>query len=132
MKTRKLSELRPGERFTFDASARAPDEPALLYEVIENNGDRSAVRCVDTNLPYPPIETVAGDTPVEHDTAFRKGQTVTTPQGRGIVIYVRMAGPDYTEPEAVSVLLDNRSNRPNYAGTIFPAEHVHPYPGVIR
>lgn len=43
---------------------------------------------------------------------------------KGIVAYVRMAPPDYSQPEAVSVILETKQNMPGYSGTIFPADRV--------
>jgi hypothetical protein len=55
---------------------------------------------------------------------LREGAEVTTPRGRGIVLYVRMAPPDYTQIAAVSVYLEREEHRPDYAGTIFSVEQV--------
>ncbi len=57
---------------------------------------------------------------------FNQGQKVNTPKGTGIVVYIRMAPPDWNNPKAVSVFLDARRNDYNYSGTIFPAEQVKP------
>lgn len=53
-----------------------------------------------------------------------RGTHVQTIYGRGLVAYVRMAGPDYREPAAYSVVLDHKANRPGYTGTVIPAAHV--------
>jgi hypothetical protein len=45
----------------------------------------------------------------------------------GKVAYQRMAGPDYSRPKSVSVILDSLREYLNYSGTIFPAEQVFPY-----
>lgn len=60
---------------------------------------------------------------------IRQGQLVATPRGPGKVAYVRMAPPDYTEPAAVSVVLDARSEDGRYAGTIMDAALVTPIGG---
>ena len=59
---------------------------------------------------------------------LRHGDRVLTPYGRGTVAYVRMAAPDYREPEAVSVILDAKRGQLGYAGTIVPAASVSPEP----
>lgn len=53
-----------------------------------------------------------------------RGTRVITPQGTGVVAYVRMAGPSYITPEAVSVVLDSKRNFPSYCGTVFAAKDV--------
>lgn len=55
------------------------------------------------------------------EAAMKDGNMV-----KGIVAYVRMAPPDYTEPEAVSVVLETKQNMPGYSGTIFPANKIKP------
>lgn len=55
---------------------------------------------------------------------FMQGDRVTTKLGPGSVAYVRMAPPTYSQPEAVSVVLDDRKRRPGYTGTIFAAAEV--------
>ncbi len=62
---------------------------------------------------------------------FTKGQSVvaTFKDGRketGRVVYQRMAGPTYSEAEAVSVFLDSQRNRVGYCGTMFFAADVVP------
>jgi hypothetical protein len=57
---------------------------------------------------------------------FSQGQRVTTPLGLGTVAYQRLAGPDYTAAEAVSVVLDDRRERYGYTGTLFAAYKVTP------
>jgi hypothetical protein len=42
----------------------------------------------------------------------------------GLVNYIRNAPPDFSKPEAVSVILKNKQFMPGYNGTIFPAEKV--------
>lgn len=54
-------------------------------------------------------------------TPLTHGDYVTTPSGTGRVVYVRMAPPGYTDPEAVSVLLDQYRLRVEYRGTVFLA-----------
>ena len=44
----------------------------------------------------------------------------------GSINYVRMAPPDYREPEVYSVFLDSQVLRPGYAGTVFLATEVLP------
>lgn len=60
---------------------------------------------------------------------MKKGQKVMTPQGVGTVNYVRMAPPDFTVPEAVSVFLEKHDSRINYSGTIFKFDDVSPVIG---
>lgn len=55
---------------------------------------------------------------------FRRGQRVKTPLGYGMVNYQRMRPPEYSEAEAVSVILDAKQNRPGYSGTIFSVKDV--------
>lgn len=55
---------------------------------------------------------------------YHRGDRVTTPQGPGTVAYQRMAPPDYSAAEAVSVVLDSQRGRAGYAGTIFAAGDV--------
>jgi len=43
---------------------------------------------------------------------------------KGIVVYVRMGPPDYTKPEAVSVVLETKQSMPGYSGTIMPVNKV--------
>lgn len=56
---------------------------------------------------------------------FKMNDLVMTPQGEGIVMYVRMAPPDYSRPQAYSVSFAPGSHR----GTIFLAEQVEAIPG---
>lgn len=42
----------------------------------------------------------------------------------GLVNYIRNAPPDFSKPEAVSVILKNKQFMPGYSGTIFPVEKV--------
>lgn len=44
----------------------------------------------------------------------------------GTVNYQRMKAPDYSEAEAVSVIMDTQKETPGYSGSIFAAEQVHP------
>jgi len=46
----------------------------------------------------------------------------------GIVNYRRMAAPDYRDPVAYSILLDEKANVPGYAGTMIKSEHVRSVP----
>lgn len=55
---------------------------------------------------------------------MKHGDYVETPNGSGRVVFVRMAPPTYTEPEAVSVLLDAYKHRADYVGTTFLAAAV--------
>ena len=62
---------------------------------------------------------------------YKKGQSVivTFEDGRqetGRVVYQRMAPPNYSTPEAVSVFLDSRREVYGYAGTMFLAKNVKP------
>lgn len=52
------------------------------------------------------------------------GQPVNTPDGPGTVGFVRMAPPNYSQPEAVSVILNSKRNNPNYKGTMYSANVV--------
>jgi hypothetical protein len=58
---------------------------------------------------------------------LRQGDRVLTPGGRATVAYVRMAAPDYCEPEAVSVVLDRHRSQ-GYIGTIYLAAQVEHLP----
>lgn len=62
---------------------------------------------------------------------YHKGQSVivTFDDGHeetGRLVYQRMAPPDYSKPEAISVFLDSQRERSGYVGTIFPANQVRP------
>ena len=57
---------------------------------------------------------------------FTQGQRVRTPGGLGNVAYERLAAPDYTAAEAVSVVLDSERTRAGYVGTIYRAEAIEP------
>lgn len=63
----------------------------------------------------------------EQSREFRQGDRVLTPGGRATVAYVRMAAPDYREPEAVSVVLDLHRGQ-GYVGTIYHASKVEHLP----
>lgn len=54
------------------------------------------------------------------------GIRVTTPQGSGVVKYVRMKPPTYSMPVAVSVALDSRKEDWKYSGTMFAAKEIKP------
>ena len=61
---------------------------------------------------------------------LRRGAIVECSMGngelvKGIVAYVRMGPPDYTKPEAVSVVLETKQNCPGYSGTMLPVRKVH-------
>jgi hypothetical protein len=64
--------------------------------------------------------------------AFSKGDRVrvqasdSAPEQLGTVAFVRMAAPDYSSAEAVSVILDAHRERPGYSGSMFPAAQVTP------
>lgn len=62
--------------------------------------------------------------------SWDRGTEVNTPDGKGRIGYVRRAPPNYTEAEAVSVVLDKYRNNPTYTGTIYPACQV--YTGPIK
>jgi len=51
---------------------------------------------------------------------------VLTPQGEGVIVFVRNGPPDYNTPEAVSVILDSKRNAIGYSGTMFLAKEVKP------
>lgn len=55
---------------------------------------------------------------------MRAGDRVLTPSGPGTIAYIRMAPPDYTRAEAVSVVLDAKRNTAGYGGSIFAADQV--------
>lgn len=55
---------------------------------------------------------------------FSKDDLVITPDGVGRVAYVRMAPEEYRHIEAISVILESRSNDPNYSGTLYPEYNV--------
>ena len=59
-----------------------------------------------------------------------KGTYVKTPLGFGTVAFQRMRGPDYREPEAVSVILEARASIEGYRGTMFRAQDVVVFPRV--
>jgi hypothetical protein len=54
---------------------------------------------------------------------FEYHDRVKTPLGEGSVFFVRMSHPDYSRPEAYSVILDS-TGKP----TIFPADQVEDVP----
>lgn len=56
--------------------------------------------------------------------AFQKGDKVLANGKPGVVAYVRLAPPDYSEPCAISVILDEKWNSLGYCGTIFSPEQV--------
>lgn len=63
------------------------------------------------------------------NTPLRRGAVVECTMGngdlvKGIVAYVRMGPPDYTKPEAVSVVLETKQCMPGYSGTVFAADKV--------
>ena len=55
---------------------------------------------------------------------MRSGDRVDTPYGAGTVAYVRMAWPEFTVVEAVSVVLDEKVGKPGYVGTIVSPDDV--------
>lgn len=59
---------------------------------------------------------------------IKRGVAVRTPQGAGVVAYVRMAPPSYATVAAASVILDSKLGTPGYSGTVFPAEEIKPCP----
>jgi len=63
------------------------------------------------------------------NTSLRRGALVECSMSngdlvRGIVAYIRMGPPDYTKPEAVSVVLETKQSMPGYSGTILPVDKV--------
>jgi len=58
--------------------------------------------------------------------AFRQGDRVKAKGKPGIVNFVRMGGPGYSEPEAYSILLDEQVAKRglNYSGSMFHAKDV--------
>lgn len=59
-----------------------------------------------------------------HVMAFEKGHPVITPLGKGIVVFCRMAAPNYSVAAAYSVRLDSRKHEPQYTGTMFSVNEV--------
>lgn len=55
---------------------------------------------------------------------FQRGQRVLADGKPGMVVYTRMAPPDFSKVMAVSVFLDERARDLSYSGTIFPASKV--------
>lgn len=54
---------------------------------------------------------------------FNVGDKVQTKYGDGVVVYKRMAGPDYSEASSYSVCLDHLKYKISYSGTmVFPSE----------
>lgn len=53
-----------------------------------------------------------------------KGAIVQTPNGPGVVAYVRMAAPDYTQPIAVSVVLDHKRGLRGYVASMYSIRDV--------
>jgi hypothetical protein len=60
----------------------------------------------------------------ETSEPIEQGDRVETKQGPGEVAYVRMAPPEFSRPQAVSVVLDAKRGTLGYAGTIFAAAEV--------
>lgn len=56
---------------------------------------------------------------------FNTKDRVQTPLGCGSVQYVRNRPPLYSEPDAVSVLLDSKKGYAGYTGTMFDAGKVY-------
>jgi hypothetical protein len=54
------------------------------------------------------------------------GTRVVTPLGSGVVVYVKLAPPDFLEPDVYSVRLDHRAGQfiHRYQGTVIPAADV--------
>lgn len=57
-------------------------------------------------------------------SALQPGDRVQTPAGPGVIVYRRMAPPDFRGAAAYSVRLDARRAVPGYHGTVFPADAV--------
>jgi hypothetical protein len=55
---------------------------------------------------------------------FRQGTRVTWKGRLATVAYVRLQPPEYAEPMAYSIELDDQLGRLNYVGTIVPAAEV--------
>lgn len=55
---------------------------------------------------------------------FSKGTRVKTPGGEGVVVYARMAAPNYDTVAFYSVRLDHALHSPLYTGSIYPANEV--------
>jgi hypothetical protein len=72
------------------------------------------------------MEAMASGAERLDEAGFQKGQRVQTPLGPGQVAYQRMGPPNYSKPEAVSVVLDAKQNKPGYTGTMFDAKKVKP------
>jgi hypothetical protein len=52
------------------------------------------------------------------------GDFVTTPEGPGRVVYVRMLPPDYATIAAISVYLESKRGQFGYTGTMCDAASV--------
>lgn len=57
---------------------------------------------------------------------FKKGERVyiTSLGETGRVSYVRFRAPQYSTPDAYSIMLDSRMDDPYYSGSVFAAEDV--------
>lgn len=55
----------------------------------------------------------------EVEVTFKNGDVVY-----GKFSYRRLKAPDFTEPEAISILLSNRLNNPFYYGTVFSIDSI--------
>jgi len=55
---------------------------------------------------------------------MKQNDLVMTPGGVGRIAYVRNAPPSFSEPLAVSVILDSKKNYPTYTGTTYLARDV--------
>lgn len=55
---------------------------------------------------------------------FSQGDRVIANGKSGRVAFIRYAPPDFSQVDAVSVILDERKHDPRYKGSIFPAEQV--------
>ncbi len=55
---------------------------------------------------------------------YEKGDTVFIDGRKGTVQYVRFAPPDYSQPLVYSVYMEDMNYRPNYGGSVWPAERV--------
>lgn len=55
---------------------------------------------------------------------YMKGTRVLAKEKPGTVQYVRFGPPNFNMPEAYSVMLDDRRDKPGYAGTMYPASDV--------
>lgn len=57
---------------------------------------------------------------------MKPGDRVATRHGLGVILYQRMAPPDYAQPAVFSVRLDAKQHEAGYTGTIIPVDQCCP------